>query len=130
MPKALMFLAMLFLALPSFAESPKVSRSARELGRITVTELSIREGKLLFRTDSNGCTDAGSFNVMMKKEPGDSNGVTRYRLTIERIRIDECKALLLDGVLIEMDLEKDLGLKGKYTVSVENPVFPRSSGAS
>ncbi len=49
-----------------------------------------------------------------------------------RISPGQYKAVIfdLDGVLIEMDLEKDLGLKGKYTVSVENPVFPRSSGAS
>jgi hypothetical protein len=33
-----------------------------------------------------------------------------------------------DGILIEIDLEKELGLTGTYTVSVENPVFPKFGG--
>ena len=46
-----------------------------------------------------------------------------HRLTIVRVRIDVCKSVLWDGVVIELDLEQDLGLTGTYTVSVTNPVL-------
>ena len=102
----------------------------RALGPIVVTELAIREGKLVFRTDSGGCTDAGSFTVDIAKEEGIAAKAPHYRLTIRRVRADDCKAFLVDGVLIELDLEKDLGLKGIYTISVENPVYRKPGGAS
>jgi hypothetical protein len=115
------------VALPAASQPMKESRSPRETGRVTLSELSIREGKVLFRVESNGCTDAHSFRVHVKKEGNDSAGIPRYRLTIERIVVDECKALLLDGVEIVLDLEKDLGIRGPATVSVDNPVV-RASG--
>jgi hypothetical protein len=122
-------LAVLFVAYPVASETRPVSQSPRELGRIVATELTIQEGKILFRTDSNGCTDRGSFRVNVEKEEGLSAKSPHYRLAIERIRIDECKAMMWEGVLIEIDLQKELGLTGTYTVSVENPVFPKSGGA-
>ena len=72
----------------------------------------------------------GSFTVDIVKEAGIAAKIPHYRLTIRRIRIDECKAFLVDGVLIELDLEKDLGLEGAYTISVVNPVYRRPGGAS
>ena len=95
-----------------------------------MSELAIREGKLVFRTDSGGCTDAGSFTVDIVKEEGVAAKVPHYRLTIRRVRADDCKAFLADGVLIELELEKDLGLKGTYTISVTNPVYRKAGGAS
>lgn len=83
-----------------------------------------------FRVDSNGCTDAGSFKVDIQKEEGILQNVPHYRLTINRVRIDDCKAMLWDGVVIEMDLKKDLGLTGTYTISVENPVLLKSGGST
>jgi hypothetical protein len=118
MRKVLALLAVIAIAVPAWSQT-------RELGRILVSELSIREGKISFRVDSNGCTDAGSFKVDVAKEEGASPRVPHHRLTIRRVRVDECKALLWDGVLIEMDLEKDLGLAGAYTLSVENPILPK-----
>ncbi len=88
-------------------------------------DLSIRDGKISFRVDSNGCTDAGSFKVRSSREEGITSKAAHYQLTIERVRIDECKAMLWEGVVIEMDLEKDLGLTGTYTISVSNPVLPK-----
>ncbi len=129
MRAVLIVLAMSFAAFPVVSETRQMSHGARELGRIIVTELAIREGKVLFRTDSNGCTDRSSFNVDVVKEEGFSAKSPHYRLSIERIRADECKAMMWEGVLIEIDLQKELGLTGAYTVSVENPVFPKSSGA-
>ena len=90
---------------PVSAETPKFSRSQRESGTAVLRDLEIRDGRIFFRVDSGGCTDAKSFKV----------------------RIDACKAMLWDGVVIEMDLEKDLGFTGRYTVSVRNPVIPRGN---
>ena len=117
-------LGALFLAGPLSAQAAKLSHDQRELGVAVLREISLREGKLVFRVDSGGCTDASSFKVRTAKEQGTSPKVPHYRLTIERVRIDECKAMLWEGVLIELDLEKDLGLKGQYTIAVDNPVFP------
>ncbi len=64
------------------------------------------------------------------KEAGISASVPHYRLSIRRVRADDCKAFLIDGVLIELDLAKDLGLAGRFTVSVENPVVQKVGGAS
>jgi len=123
-------LALILIALPLAAQGARFVEGQRALGPIVVTELAIREGKLVFRTDSGGCTDAGSFTVDIAKEEGIAAKAPHYRLTIRRVRADDCKAFLVDGVLIELDLEKDLGLKGIYTISVENPVYRKPGGAS
>ena len=101
----------------------------RELGPIVVRELAIRDGKIVFRVDSGGCTDAASFAVDVVKEPGISAATPHYRLTIRRVRADDCKALLLEGVLVELDLAQDLGLAGRFTVAVENPVLAGHRGS-
>jgi hypothetical protein len=123
-------LALILAALPLAAQGAMYVGGQRALGPIVVTELAIREGKLVFRTDSGGCTDAGSFTVDVAKETGIAGTVPHYRLTIRRVRADDCKAFLVDGVLIELDLAKDLGLKGTYTISVANPVSWKAGGAS
>jgi hypothetical protein len=109
--------------LPASAQELKVSRSPRELGTAVLRELAIQDGKIRFRVDSGGCTDAGSFKVRVRRLEGIARKSAHYQLTIERVRIDECKAMLWDGVEIELDLQRDLGLKGKYTLSVGNPVL-------
>ena len=123
------FLSALFALLlagpPVPAQALQVSLSPRELGTAVLRDLSLRDGKIVFRVDSNGCTDAGSFKVRISKEKGVASKVARYQLTIQRVRIDECKAMLWEGVVIELDLEKDLGLTGTYTNSVTNPVLPK-----
>ena len=129
MRMAFSVLALILIVLPVGAQPMKFVEGQRELGPVVVRELAIRDGKLVFRIDSGGCTDAGSFTVDVGKGEGTAAKAPHYRLTIRRIRIDECKAFLVDGVLIELDLEKDLRLKGTYTISVENPVRPRPLGS-
>jgi hypothetical protein len=119
------FTKLLLVSLPVSAQNLKVSRSPRELGTAVLRDLWIRDGKISFRVDSNGCTDAGNFKVRASREEGITPKAAHYRLTIQRVRIDECKAILWEGVEIEMDLAKDLGLTGTYTVSVSNPVLPK-----
>ena len=120
------FLAVLFALLlvgqPVSAQTLQVSHSPRELGTAILRDLSIRDGKISFRVDSNGCTDTGSFEVRVSRQEGITSKAAHYQLTIERVRIDECKAMLWDGVVIELELEEDLGLTGTYTLSVTNPV--------
>ncbi len=99
--------ALILVGLPASAQPLKVSHSPRELSLAVLRELSIQDGKLRFRADSNGCTDAGSFKVRVGREEGLSPQAPHYPLTIER------------------DLEKDLRLTGAYTLSVRNPVFPK-----
>ena len=121
------FLSALFLLLLAglsvSAQTPEISRSPRELGTAVLREVAIQDGQLRFRVDSNGCTDAGSFKVRVRRSVGTAPKTAHYQLTIERVRSDECKAILWEGVVIEMDLAKDLGLKGRYTASVTNPVL-------
>jgi hypothetical protein len=117
------FFALLLAGLPVFAQTLNVSRSPRELGTAVLRELSIRDGKLRFRVDSGGCTDASSFKVRASRLEGITPKSAHYQLTIERVRSDECKGMLWEGVEIELDLRKDLGLKGSYTVSAVNPVL-------
>ena len=86
-----MFLPALFSPLlvgrPVFAQALEVSRSPRELGKAVLRELSVGEGKISFRVDSNGCTDAGSFEVRIIREQGITEEAPHYRLTIVRVRI-------------------------------------------
>jgi hypothetical protein len=117
--------ALLLVGLPVSAQSLQVSRSPRDLGTELLRDLSIRDGKISFRVDSNGCTDAASFRVRVSRQEGITAKTPHYQATIERVRVDECKAMLWDGVVIELDLEKDVGLTGTYTLSVTNPVLPK-----
>jgi hypothetical protein len=130
MHRSVFLLALLLAALPAAAQPQRYVEGQRELGPIVVRELAIRDGKLVFRVDSGGCTDAASLTVDVVKVPGISAATPHYRLTIRRVRADDCKALLLEGVLIELDLAKDLGLAGRFTVSVENPILADTRGSS
>jgi len=51
-----------------------------------------------------------------------ASATPNYRLTVIRVKPDEGKALIPEGVLVMFDLEKDLGLTGNFTYSVTNPV--------
>jgi hypothetical protein len=108
--------------------APALSRGQRELGQVILDEVSVGNGSLTFRTASGGCTNKESFRINIRKLKGISENSPHFELAVERIARDDCKALLLEGVVIVFDLEKDLGLKGPYTVSVSNPVAPRAAG--
>lgn len=127
--RRVLILCALAAALPVGAQPQRFVAGQRALGPVVVRELAVRDGKLVFRVDSGGCTDAASFAVDVVKEEGVLAGVPHYRLTIRRVRADDCKALLVDGVLIELDFAKGLGLSGRFTVSVENPVLAAAGGS-
>jgi hypothetical protein len=129
--KALFFIAVMCLCLPAalFAQSLPIKLSAgqRELGVVILADLSVKDGVLSFTAPSGGCTDKSSFKVTVKKEKGISEKTLHYILSVERIKADDCKALLAEGVTIAFDLEKDLGLKGAYTFAVANPLYSKSN---
>ena len=116
---------MLLAGLPANAQTLELSRSPREQGLAVLRELWLEEGKLRFRVDSNGCTDLESFRIQVGRQKGLGARAAHYQLAIQRVRVDECKAMLWEGVVIELDLEKDVGLAGTYTLSVTNPVLPK-----
>jgi len=122
--------AVLCLAFPAGADSPGISHSPREPGRVILRDLAVRDGQIVIRTDSNGCSQKSSFKMEVKKEGGISTAIPNYRISIERTVADECKAIEWDGVQIEFDLAKDAGLSGAYTVTIENPVVSRAGQPS
>jgi len=96
----------------------------RQLGEAVLGSLTVKDGTVVVNVASGGCTDTSSFTVRVAKDEEGPGKIPHYVLTFERIAVDECKALLMDGVDLIFDLEKDLGLSGKYTLSVSNRVRP------
>ena len=89
---------------------------------IVLKSLLIKDGRLSFLTETNGCTNKQSFKVDIVTGKDNTKNVNTYILTIRKIVPDRCKAFLLEGVVIEFDLDKDLGIKENSVVSVKNMV--------
>jgi len=99
------------------------SLGPRYTGEEILDELFIGEDTIIVKVGGGGgCTSKGSYQVDAKKIEGISAKTPHYILTINRVHIDECKAIVADGLIIAWDLENDLGLKGNYTFSVKNMV--------
>ena len=96
----------------------------RQLGEAVLGSLTVKDGTVVVNVASGGCTDKSSFTVRVVKDEEGPGKIPHYVLTFERIAVDECKALLMDGVDLVFDLEKDLELAGEYTLSVSNRVRP------
>jgi hypothetical protein len=118
----MMFCALL-LAPKSYAE---YSHGPRQTGEVVLDELLMGPNRFVVSVGSGGCTVKDSFKVDATKKEGLSPKAPHYVLTIRRIKLDECKAILDNGTLILFDLEKDLGIKGIFTYSVTNPVYSSS----
>ena len=116
-------LSALLFAPMSYAE---YSTGPRQTGEEVLLELLVCPTRFMVRVASNGCTDKDSFKVDVKKEAGLSPKVPHYLLTIVRVRPDECKAIIDDGVLLLFDLARDVGLTGDFTYSITNPVYSLS----
>jgi hypothetical protein len=99
--------------------------SPRQTGEEILEELVIKPNTITIGVGSNGCTDKNSFRVDVKKEDGITKKAPHYVLTFYRVKPDECKAIVDEGVLVTFDLEKDCGLSGVYTFSVANRVYSK-----
>lgn len=108
----------------AYAAGP-ISHGPRELGEEVLSELVLKEGKLIIRVGSGGCTGKSSIRPEVKKV-GELEGVPIHLVTFLRVRIDECKALVDEGALLEYDVAADLGITGLGMLSVANPVLPRT----
>lgn len=113
----------LFLTPKAYA---KYSHGPRQTGEEVLIELLMGPGKFIISVGSSGCTGKGFFKVDIKKEEGLTPKVPHYVLTVNRIKPDECKAIVDDGTLILFDLEKDFGIKGDFTYSLTNRVYATS----
>ena len=103
-----------------------ISRDPRELGTVVLKGLNVQDGKVIIRLDSGGCTDKAAIKANVQKEKGLQDKSPHYVVTFERVRADDCKAMLLEGTELEYDLADDLGIAGFCTLSVTNWIFPRS----
>jgi len=113
---------MLGLVLPLTADEPVYSDDPGRIGPVVLHELAVMDGTLVFRVASGGCTDAAGFAVDAESAAPLLPGTRHYRLTVRRLRADRCKAFLPDGAEVALDLSRDAGLTGRFTVSVLNPV--------
>ncbi|HQO41204.1 MAG TPA: hypothetical protein PK986_12095 [Spirochaetota bacterium] len=122
--KKLAAVFVLLIASTAVIHAGSVSQGQQQTGEIVLKSLSVSRGIIIFRTDTGGCTDKQSFTIVVKevkqrawlKKP-------HYSLTIKRIVPDYCKGFFPGGTEIEIDLEKDAGLKGDYTISVTNFIY-------
>lgn len=114
------FVAACFMLPSVFAQ--QYSQGPRYTGEEVLEELLLGRKSLVIKVGSGGCTSKGSYRIDTRQVAGISPQIPHYLLTIHRAVIDECKAIVDDGPVIYWDLEKDLGLKGKYTVSVQNRI--------
>lgn len=71
-------------------------------------------GRLTARVDSNGCTTAADFEVLLV-------GAGPAELTLNRSRPDLCRALVPDGVEVSWTYQ-ELGLEAGETALVRNPI--------
>ncbi len=113
----------LFIVTPIMAG--QISFEQRKTGEIVIKSLSVKDGKLSFVTDTGGCTTKKSFGINIETGKGIVKKVPNYIIKITRILPDECKAFFPEGIVIEYDLEKDLGIKGYYTISIKNMILPK-----
>jgi hypothetical protein len=105
----------------SFAQ--EYSHGPRQKGEVILDELLMGKNSFFATVGSGGCTSKGSFRLDVRKEEGVTPQAPHYVLTINRVALDECKAIVEGGTLLSWDLEKDLGLKGPFTFSVRNKVY-------
>jgi hypothetical protein len=105
----------------SFAQ--EYSHGPRQKGEVILDELLMGKNSFFVTVGSGGCTNKGSFRLDVRKEEGVTAQAPHYVLTVNRIALDECKAIVEGGILLSWDLEKDLGLKGPFTFSVRNKVY-------
>jgi hypothetical protein len=123
MKQRLLPVLLLSLFLCGRAFGQPYSHGPREIGEEVLDELLLGERTVAAKVSSGGCTGKGSFRVDVEKNEGLTSRLPHYVLTIRRVAVDECKAIVDDGPVIVWDLGKDLGLTGNYTFSVRNMVY-------
>ena len=88
-------------------------------GAGSVFGATVHQSHVTFQVTSNGCTDRSYFEVDVDRHSGD-----RYSLELDRIRPDNCRALIADGVEVSWSFD-ELGLPQGASVEIDNPVIRR-----
>jgi hypothetical protein len=125
MKAALKALAVAALSAPLLAGCVIYSNESGENVRVNVSDKAtpaseaIREarfadGGLIARVDSNGCTQASDFEVLV-------NDGSPAEITLRRTKEDLCKALVADGVELRWTYA-DLGLEPGAPARILNPL--------
>ena len=78
--------------------------------------IDIQPNSLELHVASGGCTSAGDFNIEVNKG---ITGKSPYMVTVFRVKPDNCKAMLLDGVKVSFDRES-LELEGLLEFTITN----------
>ncbi|MBC7365035.1 MAG: hypothetical protein H5U07_10950, partial [Candidatus Aminicenantes bacterium] len=115
---SLLFFLAVLLSVNLSAQYP----DARRTGEEVLYEALLGAKGFYIVVESNGCTQKESFKIETTKKIN-PDGTTSYLLTVLRKMPDECKRLP-EQIVLYFDLEKDLGLKGRFTYSLSNKIFP------
>ena len=123
--RALSILTVAALAAPLLSGCVIYSNEAGENLRVNVTEKDappadpirsarFEDGSLVVRVDSNGCTQASDFELVVSDgSPAD--------ITLRRTKEDLCRALVPDGVEVRWTYA-DLGLEPGTPARILNPL--------
>jgi len=77
---------------------------------------------LAIRVGSGGCTQKDDFWIWRQIDEESKTGHPHYLLTIYRVRKDECKAIMRNGIEIKYHLKEDLGLPNILTYTLTNRI--------
>ena len=77
---------------------------------------------LAIRVGSGGCTKKDDFWIWRQVDEESKAGHPHYLLTIYRVRKDECKAIMRNGIEIKYHLKEDLGLPNLFTYTLTNRI--------
>lgn len=80
------------------------------------------DSELTINVRSGGCTEKEDFRIFCVYDETSTGKTRHYVLTIYRIKKDECKAIVRDGLEIKYDLKGDLDLPDIFTYTVTNRI--------
>lgn len=78
--------------------------------------------ELAIRVWSGGCTKKDDFWIWRQIDAESKAGHPHYLLTLYRVRKDECKAIMRNGIEIKYHLKEDLGLPNIFTYTFTNRI--------
>ena len=84
--------------------------------------LFANRNELAIRVGTGGCTKKEDFWIWCHYDEESKSGPPHYVLTIYRMRKDECKAIMRNGIEIKYHLKEDLGLPNIFTYTLTNRI--------
>jgi hypothetical protein len=84
--------------------------------------LAANDSELTINVRSGGCTEKEDFRIFCVYDEASAGKTRHYVLTIYRIKKDECKAIVRNGLEIKYDLKRDLDLPDIFTYTLTNGI--------